>query len=73
MIEASDGWTQGYALPGSYVIYKDYMDKDLKSQIIRALDKVGEGELIRVTLSPRVKLFHFVNTDDTAVMEFNPG
>jgi len=60
MIEASDGWTQGYALPGSYVIYKDYMDKDLKSQIIRALDKVGEGELIRVT-------------DDTAVMEFNPG
>jgi hypothetical protein len=60
MIEATDGWTQGYTLPRTYVIYKDYLDKELKTQIMRALDKVGSGGLIRVA-------------DDTALMEFTPA
>lgn len=59
MVKASDGWTQVFTLPGTYIIYKDYMDKELKKQIIHALDKLGQGGLIRVA-------------DDTAVMEFNP-
>lgn len=59
-VYCTDVGTQGYAFPGTYIIYSDYMDKDLKSQIVRALDKVGEGGLIRVT-------------DDTAVLEFDPG
>lgn len=59
-VEGSDGWTQAYVSPGTYVIYKDYMDKELKNQIMRALDKVKSGGLIRVA-------------DDTSVIEFNPA